>query len=218
MNNLVLKDIKIQTKIYIVYILFLIFLIALIIKNRENDLYVNLHAIMTIVFSFSFSLLSISFIIAKTSGNNINKLLKSLPIKAEEIVLGKIKTTISIFFIYYIPVLLIQVIVNNILNISFLSNMYIMIFSFIIFYIVALTNLFSALLFPNSNINFYIRLFSVLISVFLMGNIVSSDIESNILFIVNNLNIIALCLIIILIILSIISYKVVSKKFNNLNL
>lgn len=226
MIKLVLNDIKIQRRIYIIYFICLfIFGGCFFIEfNNKNILDIELYEKFNIyyfIYILFFSTCSINYIIAKSLGkrNNLNILIRSLPIKQEEIVISKSITPIVIFIIYEIPNVLFQIIYSYYANINIIVGISGILVTFILFYITSLVNLYVNLLNPESRMAYYIRMIPILIIIVIM-NVINSIFKYLEEFTLNleNLNVVLIFISLFTILGVLLLLKFVLKKYKSIEL
>ncbi|MFC4781260.1 ABC-2 transporter permease [Eubacterium multiforme] len=226
MIKLVLNDIKIQRKIYIIYFICLfIFGGCFFIEfNNKNILDIELYEKFNIyyfIYILFFLTCSINYIIAKSLGkrNNLNILIRSLPIKQEEIVISKSITPIVIFIIYEIPNVLFQIIYSHYANINIIVGISGILVTFILFYITSLVNLYVNLLNPESRMAYYIRMIPILIIIVIM-NVINSIYKYLEEFTLNleNLNVVLIFISLFTILGVLLLLKFVLKKYKSIEL
>ncbi|MDQ0149987.1 hypothetical protein J2S18_001923 [Eubacterium multiforme] len=226
MIKLVLNDIKIQRKIYIIYFICLfIFGGCFFIEfNNKNILDIELYEKFNIyyfIYILFFLTCSINYIIAKSLGkrNNLNFLFRSLPIKQEEIVISKSITPIVIFIIYEIPNVLFQIIYSHYANINIIVGISGILVTFILFYITSLVNLYVNLLNPESRMAYYIRMIPILIIIVIM-NVINSIYKYLEEFTLNleNLNVVLIFISLFTILGVLLLLKFVLKKYKSIEL
>lgn len=226
MIKLVLNDIKIQRRIYIIYFICLfIFGGCFFIEfNNKNILDIELYEKFNIyyfIYILFFLTCSINYIIAKSLGkrNNLNILIRSLPIKQEEIVISKSITPIVIFIIYEIPNVLFQIIYSHYANINIIVGISGILVTFILFYITSLVNLYVNLLNPESRMAYYIRMIPILIIIVIM-NVINSIYKYLEEFTLNleNLNVVLIFISLFTILGVLLLLKFVLKKYKSIEL
>lgn len=226
MIKLVLNDIKIQRKIYIIYFICLfIFGGCFFIEfNNKNILDIELYEKFNIyyfIYILFFLTCSINYIIAKSLGkrNNLNILIRSLPIKQKEIVISKSITPIVIFIIYEIPNVLFQIIYSHYANINIIVGISGILVTFILFYITSLVNLYVNLLNPESRMAYYIRMIPILIIIVIM-NVINSIFKYLEEFTLNleNLNVVLIFISLFTILGVLLLLKFVLKKYKSIEL
>ena len=226
MIKLVLNDIKIQRKIYIIYCIFTIILFGYFLTDFNNKNISNIELyekfnIYYFIYMLLFLSCSINYIIAKSFGrkNNLNILIKSLPIKQEEIVISKSIIPIVIFIIYEIPNLIFQIIYSNYENINIVNEIRFTLVIFILFYITSLVNLYMNLLKPESRMTFYVRIVPVLIIIVCMNVIdrISKYLEE-FTFNLENLNVVLILISFITILGVLLLIKFVLRKYKAIEL
>lgn len=226
MKNLLLKDIKVQKSIFFVYCFWLIItnIILLLeysgggedIKSLELNLMMFL--IMGIVF---FPIASINYIVAKTRGKSgsINMLLRSLPVTLKDIVISKTIIPIVIFMIYLVPNVILQIIISNYLGIGNTISIGAIAIIFIIFYVLAVLNFYIELLYPKSTMLYYVRtvpMFILIFGITVLKRFFVTNAELT--FILENLNVVLILLGLVVIVVSILSSRIVLKKFKSIEL
>lgn len=226
MIKLVLNDIKIQRKIYIIYCIFTIILFGYFLTDFNNKNISNIELyekfnIYYFIYMLLFLSCSINYIIAKSFGrkNNLNILIKSLPIKQEEIVISKSIIPIVIFIIYEIPNLIFQIIYFHNENINIVNEIRFTLVIFILFYITSLVNLYMNLLKPESRMTFYARIVPVLIIIVCMNVIdrISKYLEE-FTFNLENLNVVLILISFITILGILLLIKFVLRKYKAIEL
>lgn len=163
MKTLIMKDLRsIKLTIAIGYVVTLVWYLSLFTEGKMPNEFVMG---MNMAFLYMASMMCILMIINNNllKRKNINKLLRSLPIKPQNIVISNFFMPIIVLFMFLIPSLIIKIILKSLLNIDLIIPVSLSILIFIIYYIYTLTCLITALLYPEKQFLNYLRVMPLML-------------------------------------------------------